>query len=217
MEAININYFSIIKERCDKITSSKYMQSTSNDTISIVLLSIYNIKKLLHDHNLLISVNLTKIPKMYTTSLVKILHDNVCNKNVEDTLDKFIDQFDVKPDFLKKNSILIPYDVLINELCKQTSDYEWQQSIASLATTEYILSVLNEKLNKFVNEDCKNKIYLDESTTQVNELLNLLQYEYAYSTEIKNGIDSTIKSFLDMFDILCEVFYDSFEFNGESK
>jgi hypothetical protein len=200
-------FLSTVENNCDQIINSKYFKCMANDNINIVLLSIFNMKKVLNDQNLLIAVNMTKIDSLYLKDLCEILHENICVKDNEQKFKEFVYQFDVSPDYLKKNSLLIPYDVLVNDLSKHTVDNNWVQSIASLATTEYIFMLIFKQLNKYATE---NKIRLNESPDVAIKLLELLNSQQMYTPEIEKGISETAKSFLGMFEILCEIFFNDY-------
>jgi hypothetical protein len=201
----SIFFLSSLEKQCKQITESKYLKSMKNDSITIALLSIYNMKKVINDHNLLMAVNLTKIDGLYLKDLTKILHENICVKDNEEKFRQFIYQFDVSNEYLKKKSLLIPYDVLVNDLSKHTVDSIWQQSVASLATTEYIFTILAQHLNNFSKE---GQFKLDESLDQSLKLLEILNLQQAYTVEIEKGISDTVKSFFGTFEILCEIFYN---------
>lgn len=200
-------FLSTVEKQCEQIKNSQYLKCIEKDDIRVVLLSIFNIKKVINDQNLLIAINMTKIDNEYQKELCKVLYDNVCIKNTEQKFLEFIEQFDVSQDYLKKNSSLIPYDVLINDLSKFTLDNCWQQSIVSLATTEYIFSLLFLQLNKFTNE---NQVKLNTTNTNCIQLLKILDSQQIYTNEIENGINQTVKSYLSMFEILCEIFFSDY-------
>lgn len=200
-------FLSMVETQCEQIINSQYLKCIEKDNIRVVLLSLFHLKKVLNDQNLLIAVNMTKIDNIYLQDLCKVLYENVCIKNTEQKFREFVYQFDVSPDYLKKNSLLIPYDVLVNDLSKYTVDNLWVQSIASLATTEYIFSLLFKQLNKFAND---NKVKLDESTDVAIKLLEILNSQQMYTPEIEKGIVETVKAFLSTFDVLCEIFFNDY-------
>lgn len=201
-------FLSMVETQCEQITNSQYFKCIEKDNIRIVLLSLFHLKKVLNDQNLLIAVNMTKIDNIYLQDLCKILYENICIKNTEQKFREFVYQFDVSPDYLKKNSLLIPYDVLVNDLSKFTVDNLWVQSIASLATTEYIFSLLFKQLNKFADD---NKVKLDESVDISIKLLEILNSQQMYTPEIEKGINETVKAFLSTFDVLCEIFFNDYK------
>lgn len=200
-------FLSMVETQCEQIINSQYLKCIEKDNIRIVLLSLFHLKKVLNDQNLLIAVNMTKIDNIYLQDLCKVLYENVCVKNTEQKFKEFVYQFDVSPDYLKKNSLLIPYDVLVNDLSKYTVDNLWVQSIASLATTEYIFTLLFKRLNKFADD---NKVKLDESTNVAVKLLEILNSQQMYTPEIEKGIVETVKAFLSTFDVLCEIFFNDY-------
>lgn len=200
-------FLSMVETHCEQITNSQYLKCMEKDNIRVVLLSIFHLKKVLNDQNLLLAVNMTKIDKIYLQDLCKVLHENVCVKNTEDKFEKFVYQFDVSHEYLKKNSLLIPYDVLVNDLSKYTVDNIWVQSIASLATTEYIFSLLFKQLNKFTDD---NKVKLDESTQIAIKLLEILNSQQMHTVEIEKGIVETVKAFVSTFEVLCEIFFNDY-------
>jgi len=205
-------FLSKVEQQCEKIKNSEYFKCVETDNIRIVLLSIFHLKKVLSDHNLLLAVNMTKIDNEYLQDLCKILYENVCVKNTEQKFKDFVYQFDISSDYLNKNSILTPYDVLINDLNKHTLDNIWVQSIASLATTEYIFSLIFSQLNKFANK-IKSKelisvsLNLDETTLTTTKLLSILNSQQMYTNEIETAINETVNAFLSTFEILCEIFF----------
>lgn len=198
-------FLSTVEKQCEQIKNSQYLKCIEKDNIRVVLLSIYHLKKVLNDQNLLLAVNMTKIDNKYLQDLCKVLYNNVCIKNTEQKFKEFVYQFDVSSEYLQKNSLLIPYDVLVNDLSKYTVDNVWVQSIASLATTEYIFSLLFAQLNKFATE---NKLKLDENIDSSVKLLEILNSQQMYTTEIETGICETVKSFLSTFEVLCEIFFN---------
>lgn len=201
-------FLPFVKKECEKITDSQYFQCVEKDNIRIVLLSIYHLKKVLHDQNLLLAINMTKVENEQMQNLCEILHDNVCIKNTEQNFQNFVSQFDLSIDYLTKNSLLIPYDVLVNDLSKYTVDNVWAQSISSLATTEYIFSLIFAKLNKFATND---KIKLNENNDASINLLKMLNSQQIYTTEIETGIIETVKAFCMAFDVLCEIFFNEYK------
>jgi hypothetical protein len=203
----SIFFLSSLEKQCKQITESKYLKHMKDDTITIALLSIFNMQKVINDHNLLMAVNLTKIDATHLKDLTKILYENICVKDNEEKFRQFIYQFDVTHEYLKKNSLLIPYDVLVNDISKHTVDSKWQQSVASLATTEYIFTILAQHLNNFAKE---GQLKLNENPEQSLKLLEILNSQHAYTQEIEKGISDTVKAFVGMFEILCEIFYNEF-------
>lgn len=197
-------FLSTVEKHCEQIITSKYLKCISSDNINVALLSVFNMKKVLNDQNLLMAVNMTKIDNIYQKDLCRLLYENICVKETEQKFREFIYQFDVSPDYLKKNSLLVPYDVLVNNLSSHTVDNLWAQSIASLATTEYIFTILFSNLNRLAGE---NKIKLNENTDVAIGLLNMLNSQQMYCLEIEKGISETAKAFASMFEILCEIFF----------
>lgn len=198
-------FLSMLETNCKSIINSQYLKCIENDDIHVVLLSVFHLEKIINEHNLLLAVNMTKINNIYLQDLCAVLYKNVCIKNTEQKFKEFVYQFDVSPDYLKKKSLLIPYDVLANDLSKYTVDDVWVKSIASLATTEYIFSLLFEKLNKFSDN---NKLKLDESKDSAIKLLDMLNSQQMYTSEIEKGICETVKAFLLTFEVLHEIFYE---------
>ena len=197
-----------LEKHCDKITESKYFKKLSDGNLMAILLSVANLKKVLHDYNLLLAVNVTKVEdNKCIKKIVEILHKKTCVNNNAEKFQEFLCQFDVTTEYIKKNSSIVPYDVLVNELSKQTLDNIWQQSVASLATTDYILSMIIKKINQHADE---TQIKLDESCDAL-EIVKMLDSEIMYTYEIEKGITETIKSFTGMFEVLGELFFDEFE------
>ena len=194
---------SVVEQHCGQIIDSLYFKYIKSESINIVLLSIFNLKKILADQNLLIAINMTKIESKHLKDLCKVLYENVCVRDIDQKFENFVLQYDMSLDYLKKNSLLIPYEVLLNELSKNIIECNWKQSIASLATTEYIFTLIFKQLNTYAKDET---LKLDESNDATLNLLKILESEM--NPDIEKGIITTAKNFLDLFDILCEVFFN---------
>lgn len=197
-------FLPMVEQKCEQIKNSQYFKCIKKDNINVVLLSIFHLKKVLTDQNLLLAVNMTKIDNEYLQDLCKILYENVCVKNTELKFKEFVYQFDISPEYLLKHATMMPYDVLINDLSKHTIDNIWVQSIASLATTEHIFSLLFSQLNKIVDN---NKKKMDEKTMAC-ELLEILNSQQMCAKEIEIGVEYTVDAFLSTFEILSEIFFN---------
>lgn len=198
----NLIDLQILETHCKIIANCKYIKSIADDDINVVLLSVYNLQKLLNDQNLLIAVNMTKIDDCYLKNLCEILHFSVCIKDNKQKFLNFLLQFNIQQNYLQKHSLLIPYDVIVNNLSSNTVNYNWQHSVSSIATTEYIFMLIFKELNKH-----SVSVKLDEDLYLVTKMLELLSLEEYNSVDIEKGITDTIQLFNNMFDILYEVFF----------
>jgi len=177
------------------------------------LLSIYTFILLNRELNMFYGVLLTKIPSDYQKVIIKILYERSClENNKSDSFEQYFKQFcgtaDTMPyDYYIKNSLRIPIDNICTELCKILCDKSYKESMAVFAAVEFILCIVNVRLNDYAKckLGTKNKIILDTNNQVAFDLLLLLEDD-SNKTNIFMSILNTVTLFKSLFVCISQIF-----------
>lgn len=179
----------------------------------IFLFGIYNFVNVLKEHNSHLAVMLTKAPyDKCSGAISKAIYSNInslnCN-NVE-MFEKFVNQFKQQNNTnacYKKLSVSMPIDKMCNDFCQIVLEKNWVYVVASLATFEYVMTIVNKQLNDFILKIKKDDaILLSEENNSYLDLLHLIDCED--KMEIKSGISDTLNLFCVFFNELDNIYFN---------
>ena len=208
-----------LQARCEKILDHKYFKNLNIFSINTFLISIYNINILLKEHLLHLGILLTKIPNDNDLKIIiKVLYNNAYNKNKNSVLETFndfiagfMDQLKsdksyISENYYKKYSISNPIDKICNEFSNILLNKSWEYCIASMATFEYIMILINKQFNNFAHKTIDAKIYLSETSNNAFELINIIPEN---EDDIYSAVIKVVELFSNMFDNINIIFDES--------
>jgi len=212
---VGLQIESYLIDKIKTLEKSEYFSALEKMSINSYLIGIYNIPILLMQYTTLIATNLTKTTVIcHINSIINMLYLTNClpNKNKVENFNLFLSQFHktntyISENYYKQNSIVFAIDKACNELCQMAVDKSFFTCIASCMTIEFIIAMMNKKLNSYAKSHLNGDIYfLNESNINANILINI----FNNGTDVKEiieGVDSTIKIFSGFFSDLAKSCY----------
>jgi hypothetical protein len=206
---------SYLVEKMSILENSEYFADMGKLSVNSFLLGIYNIPILLREYTTLIATNLTKTTiTQNINSIINMLYVTNClpNRNKVENFITFLSQFQrmntyISEDYYKRNSVIFAIDKACNELCQITLEKSFFACLASCITIEFIIAMMNKKLNTYAKSHLIGDIFiLNESDLNANIFLDMLN-NGASTVEIISGVNDTIKIFSALFSDLTKVFY----------
>jgi hypothetical protein len=201
-----------IKNRVNMLESSKYFTQMPELSSNIFLLGISTFSNVLKEHLLLLATILTKAESYEQMKIViGVLNENKYNVEIFENFlcyhKKSNDGTLLCDDYYKKHSIVIPMDILCNNLCNIIIDKSFITCIVIMITCEYIYLLFNKKFNEYtkhknMTESLQEQIILQESNENCEHLFNSISKMLVAINE--NNLDN-IKSIDDIYIIIDDV------------
>ena len=221
MDSENYKY---LADKIEILKTQPYFENIKKNSLGCFLLGIFNIGKVIDEHNLHIAVcttksdnstNSTNSTNLNIKTLSKVLYNNTCGAKefgLSEQFERYFAQFFDKnhpESYYKKYASVSPIDKLNDDLCQIVLEKDFAQNIAFMMTFQFIFKYIIEQFNLIALEN--NKIPIDNVVCETNTLLLLDLLNCFDSDENKhkilNQIDETINIFIAFFDEINNQFY----------
>ena len=218
MDSENYKY---LVDKIEILKMQPYFENIKKNSLGCFLLGIFNIGKVIDEHNLHIAIcttkstNSTNLTNKNIKILSKVLFNNTwatADFGLSEQFERYFAQFFDKSyseSYYKKYACVSPIDKLNDDLCQIMLEKDFVQNIAFMMTFQFILKYVIEQFNLIALEN--NKTPMDNIICEINTLLllDLLNYFNCDENkhEILNQIDETINIFIAFFDEINNQFY----------
>lgn len=195
-----IQIYGYLQQEFNVLEESEFIKSLSNLDGSNFILSTYNFYHFIESLNMLYGACLTKtVSNTQTNYMIGILYKNNLIYNKKNMFFEFMKhlsshKFYINDSYYLKNSITLPIDNLITELCNTIAKKNCHECIIILFIYEYIIEkVYYKKFNEYYNDQIKlNLLEIPYTLIDPINICDLLKYELINILKFEDSLDINI-------------------------